>query len=408
VAVRKNLDLVWVWFYKDVAPMALEISFKLMPKYTWTAKNKSGQTVVKEITANTSSEAQAILLADGFSDLKLMEDEIMSVAHAGFTERPKMFGEEIKWPTAEDRLKAMENPTVTFLDVIRKGVRQSKGLIFLILLLFAYQIYRENFVAAILLIVGLIVWLVFLICVGLPSVYYRKLILAVDWYRWNEVLSLVDTLKTIGHISMVKVPATELTRYRAKAFVGMDRLQDGLTEFQQCEGRPDCPSWLYKLFIAGLYTTAKQYDKAIEFNLKAIEENSNSTAWADLSYRYARYKRNPQKARNAMAEADKSPMAEIAKPFRMRCLGVIAYLEGDNDVARRELETAIQVVEKVKWRPFKDGHINIARAYLCCVLSKLGDLSAAKKNFALAKDYLVATEENELLSECRQATGEYN
>jgi hypothetical protein len=22
VAVRKNLDLVWVWFYKDVAPMA--------------------------------------------------------------------------------------------------------------------------------------------------------------------------------------------------------------------------------------------------------------------------------------------------------------------------------------------------------------------------------------------------
>jgi len=23
VAVRKNLDLVWVWFYKDVAPMAL-------------------------------------------------------------------------------------------------------------------------------------------------------------------------------------------------------------------------------------------------------------------------------------------------------------------------------------------------------------------------------------------------
>jgi hypothetical protein len=25
VAVRKNLDLVWVWFYKDVAPMALEI-----------------------------------------------------------------------------------------------------------------------------------------------------------------------------------------------------------------------------------------------------------------------------------------------------------------------------------------------------------------------------------------------
>jgi hypothetical protein len=243
-----------------------------MPKYTWTAKNKSGQTVVKEITANTSGEAQAILLADGFFDLKLMEDEIMSVAHAGFTERPKIFGEEIKQPTADDRLKAMENPTVTFLDVIRKGIWQSKGLIFLILLLFTYQVYRGNIISAILLIVGLIVWLVFLICIGLPSVYYRKLILAADWYRWNEVLSLVGTLKTIGHISVVKVPATELTRYRAKAFVGTGRLQDGLAEFQQCEGRPDCPSWLYKSFVAGLYTLAKQYDKATEFNLKAIED----------------------------------------------------------------------------------------------------------------------------------------
>jgi hypothetical protein len=377
-----------------------------MPNYVWTAKDKLGKTVVKEITANTASEAQAILVADGFFDLKLKEDEIMTIVQAGFSERPKMFGEEIK-ATTEDRLKAQDNPTVTFWDVIRKGVWQSKGLIFLIVLLFAYQVYRGNFVSAILLIAGLVVWLIFLICVGLPSVYYKKLILAADWSRWKEVLSLVDTLKAIGRIGLIKVPATELTRYRAKAFVGMGRLQEGLAEYQQCEGRPDCPSWLYKLFVASLYTTAKQYDKAIEYNLKAIEENSGSTTWADLSYRYARYKRNPQKAREAMAEADKSPMAEIAKPFRIRCLGVIAYLENDYATARQNFEMAIDLVEKAKWRPFRDGHLSIARAYLCCVLAKQGDLSAAKKNFVLAKDYLIATEENELLAECRQATGEY-
>jgi len=332
----------------------------------------------------------------------------MNVALAGFTERPKIFGEEIKQPTADDRVKAMENPTVTFWDVIRKGIWQSKGLIFLILLLFAYQVYRGNINSAILLAVGLIVWLVFLICVGLPSVYYKKLILAADWYRWSEVLSLVDNLKVIGRFSVVKVPATELTRNRAKAFVGMGRLQDGLMEFQQCEGKPDCPSWLYKSFVAGLYTLAKQYDKAIALSLKAIEEHPTSTAWADLSYRYARYKRNPAKAREAMAEADKSPMPEMARPFRLRCLGVIGYLEGDYAAARQNLEQAIQLVENVKWRPFKDGHLSIARAYLCCVLAKQGDLASAKKDFALAKDYLIATEESELLAECRQATGEYN
>ena len=378
-----------------------------MPNYVWTAKNKFGQTVVKEISANTASESQAILLADGFSELKLREEEMMAAAQAGFSDRPKIFGEEIKI-TAEDRLKYHDNPTVTFRDVLKQGAMQSKGLLFIVILLFAYEIYRGNFISAILLVVALLLWLTFLICVGLPSIYYRKLIHAADWSRWSEVLSLVETLKRIGRFGVIKVPATELTRYRAKAFVGMGRLQDGLAEYQQCEGRPDCPSWLYKLFMAGLYTTAKQHDKAIECNLKAIAENPNSTAWADLSNRYARHKRNPQKAREAMAEADKSPMTEIAKPFRVRCLGIIAYLEGDYATAKRELETAINLVEKVKWRPGKDGHLCIARAYLCCVLAKQGDLAAAKRYFALTKDYLIATEENELLAECRQATGEYN
>jgi tetratricopeptide (TPR) repeat protein len=375
-----------------------------MTNYVWSAKNRFGQTVVKEIKANSASEAQAILLADGFSELKLREEDVMAAAQAGFSDTPKVFGEEIKI-TAEQRLKSQDSPTVTFGDVLKQGIAQSKGLIFIVILFFAYETYHRNFVSAILLIVALLLWMTFLICVGLPSIYYRKLIYAADWYRWKEVLSLVETLNGIGRIGIGRVPTTELTRYRAKAFVGMGQLQDGLVEFQQCKGRPDCPSWLYNLFVAGLYTLAKQYDKAIELNLKAIEENPNSTAWADLSYRYARYKRNPQKAREAMAEADKSPMTEIAKPFRIRCMGVIAYLEGDYTAAKRELEMAISLVEKVKWRPFKDGHLSVARAYLCCASGKLGDLVAAKKNFALAKDYLIATKEDELLTECRQATG---
>jgi tetratricopeptide (TPR) repeat protein len=237
-------------------------------------------------------------------------------------------------------------------------------------------------------------------------VYYHKLIKASDWYRWDEVISLIGTLRAVRKFSVTGVPETELIRNRAKALAGLGRLNEGLAEYKQCEGRPDCPSWLYKLFVASLYTTAKKYDKAIESNLLSIEEKPTPTAWADLSNRYARYKCDPLKARAAMAEADKSPMPDVAKPFRIRCLGIIAYLEGDYSTAKRELETAIELVDKAKSRPFRDGHLNVARAYLCCVLAKQGDLAAAKKNFALAKEYLVATKEDELLAECRQLIGE--
>ena len=93
----------------------------------------------------------------------------------------------------------------------------------------------------------------------------------------------------------------------------MGRLSEALAEYQQCEGRPDCPSWLYKLFVGSLYTTAKQYDKAIEYNLMSIAEKSTPTAYLDLANRYARYKKDPVMAREAMAEAEKSPIVDLAR-----------------------------------------------------------------------------------------------
>jgi tetratricopeptide (TPR) repeat protein len=210
----------------------------------------------------------------------------------------------------------------------------------------------------------------------------------------------------MGRFSFIKVPATEMTRNRTKALAGMGRLDEALAEYKQCEGRPDCPTWLYNQFVGSLYTTAKQYDKGIESSLLSIAEKPTPTAWADLANRYARYKRDPVKAREAMAEADKSPMVEQVKPFRIRCLGIIAYLEGDYCAAKGHLETAIDMLEKAKGRPYRDGHLSVACAYLCCVLAKLGDLQGAKTCLALSREYLVATEETDLLTECCKMVGE--
>jgi tetratricopeptide (TPR) repeat protein len=216
---------------------------------------------------------------------------------------------------------------------------------------------------------------------------------------------LIKSLKTVGKFSFVKVPDSELIRFQAKAIVGKGKLAEGLEIYKQCEGRADCPSWLYKLFVGGLHVLAKEYDKAIEYNIASIAEKSTPTAWADLSYRYARYKRDPVRARQAMAEADKEPVAELIKPHRARCIGVIAYLEGEYTAAKNNLEACIEMIEKVPNRPFRDGHLSIARAYLCCVFAKQKNISAAEKCFNQAKAYLVATDETELLAECQQLIG---
>jgi hypothetical protein len=373
--------------------------------YAWSAQDKSGKTVIVEISAHTVQEAKAALLAEGYSDLVLKEEEIGNITSASFQKNQTFLGEEIK-VTAKDRLKHRDDPTVTFWDVLRKGIGQSAYLFLMVIALAAYDIYRGHYISAIVFGGALVLWVGFLLCLGLPSVYYRKLIEAVDWSRWNEVLSLVDSLKMIGRISFIKVPATELTRNRAKAFVGLGDLHKGLAEYQQCEGRPDCPGWLYKLFVAGLYTLAKQYDKAIEYNLASIAEKPTPTAWHDLAYRYARYKHDPMKAREALREGEKSgQLPDFAKGFEARCRGVIAYLEGDYQTAKTELQTAIDFVESKRSFPFKAAAINISRAYLSCVLAKQGDLQAARTNFEMAKEYLVATKEDELIAECRRLIG---
>jgi tetratricopeptide (TPR) repeat protein len=376
-----------------------------MSKYVWTAKNKSGQKVFKEVEAQTAEESRAILVEAGYSELVLKGDEIMAAVQEGFPSTINVLGQAVK-VTTEQRLKYLDTPMLTFWGAVREGISQSKLICVLLPLLAAYSGYREHWGFALLWIIGLLAWIAFLVCVSLPLVYYRKLIMASDWYRWSEVLSLVSTLQSMGRFSFIKVPATEMTRNRAKALAGMGRLDEALAEYKQCEGRADCPTWLYNQFVGSLYTTAKQYDKGIESSLLSIGEKPTPTAWADLANRYARYKRDPVKAREAMAEADKSPMVEQVKPFRIRCLGIIAYLEGDYLTAKGHLETAIDMLEKAKGRPYRDGHLSVARAYLCCVLAKLGDLQGAKNCLALSREYLVATEETDLLTECCKLVGE--
>jgi hypothetical protein len=50
--------------------------------------------------------------------------------------------------------------------------------------------------------------------------------------------------------------------------------------------------------------------------------------------------------------------------------------------------------------PYRDGHISVAKAYLCCVLAKKCNLEAARKCLCEAREYLVATGESELLADC--------
>jgi hypothetical protein len=238
------------------------LRLEIMSKYVWTGRNQWGQSVVRELEAPSAKESQAQLLAEGFTNLALREEEVMAAAQAGFSKDSTIFGEPIT-VSAADRLAAMNNPIVTLWDGIRTVIQQSLSISLLIAAVIAVNAARRDWFYTGIGAIALSAWLLFIICVSLPSIYYRKLIAAADWYRWNEVLSLVATLKVVGGFSFIKVPAAELARHRAKAIAALGRVDEALAEYKQYEGRPDCPRWLHRLFVASIYVTIKQYDKAI-------------------------------------------------------------------------------------------------------------------------------------------------
>lgn len=99
-----------------------------MTNYTWLAKDQSGKKIVKEVEAETVEDAKFILLATGYTELELTGNEISAAVLAGFTHK-KFLGQEIR-STAEQRQRSRENPTVSFADVVLKGINRSKRLFF--------------------------------------------------------------------------------------------------------------------------------------------------------------------------------------------------------------------------------------------------------------------------------------
>lgn len=374
-----------------------------MTNYVWKAKDRSGKQVVREVRANTAAEAQSVLAADGYTDLILFEDDIAATA-AEQMEEGKMFGEPII-VTANDRIKQSTKPQLNLWRALLEGVWQSKGLIIAVGALAAVLFYRQNYLGASLAAGSIIIWLLFVVCLSLPAIYYNKLHRAVDWHRWDEVLDLVAKLDANRKINFIKVPEVELARNRAKALAGLGRVEEGLAEYKKCEGQTGCPSWLHKAFVAGIYDTAKQYDKAIEYTLLSMQDKENPSMYPDLAYRFARFKRDAINARKALNEAEKAVLPEYGKPFLLRSRGWVCYLEQNYVEARKAFEESIAYMERTRNQPFRDGSISIAKAHLACVLAKLGEFDLAKTSFLEAKKYLIAADETDLHDECNRAIG---
>lgn len=375
-----------------------------MTHYVWSAKNQKGKTVHQDAPAETLDESKAWMLSEGFTDLVLVEDEVMALAAKGFPEKTFFMGEELK-PTAEQRKRGREQPPITLLRLMLESFRDDKRIYLLVLILSLYFGWRGNILGIILSWAGLVGWLMFRYWVAAPLLLYNKINVAKDWCRWSEVSDLLDKVEKLQKRHFIKLPASELIKIRAQILAGTGRLPEALVWHQQCENNPDCPSWMFNSRVSDLYNLAKQYDAGHQYSLQAARESPTTTIFLDVANHYLRRTRNVVAAREALAKVDAESIPKFARYFIHRCHGILAYLERDDTRAKGELETALKMVEANKVLPFRDGSLAILKAYLACVCGRQGEVECGRKYFSESHSYLIATEETELINECKTLLG---
>jgi tetratricopeptide (TPR) repeat protein len=235
------------------------------------------------------------------------------------------------------------------------------------------------------------------------------LLKAQDWHRWDEVLRRVKWLARTNQVHRQKISGTALVRYRAKALAGKGRLPEALADFATCENQPGCPSWLYKSLVAGIYDTARHHEKALELMREALAEKPLPSLYIGLARRLLKCKRDLADVKAALAEAEKGILVEdLERPKVLLCHGDVAKLEKNYSLAKQHYQAALEILERTRHLPLRDGQIYPTKARLCCVVAAHGDLAAAKRYFLEATDYLVATGRTELIAECQAALGETN
>src|ERR1041385_6451517 len=107
-----------------------------MPIYLWTAKNASGVESAQKISAPSAQHARSFLEAQGYSDLKLIKDDIMAEITAK--------SEEVTNLTAAEQVKTLTAGKTTLGNYFFKVARDSFTAILFGALLISWRLSRHD------------------------------------------------------------------------------------------------------------------------------------------------------------------------------------------------------------------------------------------------------------------------
>jgi tetratricopeptide (TPR) repeat protein len=367
-----------------------------MYTYLWLVNDSAGKESAQTVQAESADLARKVLEGQGFTNLRLQTDEVMDETIKG-TLVPNL--------SASERIKLSRIRKVTLPRICLQAIKDGGILLFVWAVLFFWSWHRERTIGMILYAGAIILTIGGGFFFRVPSYLFRRLNEAREWHEWNEVLNLLDLMARVGKLTNVKLKPADMALYRARAMIGLGHKERAIQEFTRiCE--PHQARWLFLSHLSALYDLAGESDLSVALLKESASSGPRGSVWIDLGWRLLHRKKDVVGAKEALDQASTVELTEIAQPFLLRSKGILAYFTKDVDLARRQLEEALNIFEKRKTMVFSTSNIAYTKAYLCQVMATRGELERARELYAQAKPFLVAAKEKQLLGDCGAMVGE--
>jgi tetratricopeptide (TPR) repeat protein len=362
-----------------------------MPIYLWTAKDTKGVENALKVNAPTAQEARTVLEGQGYTDLKLIKDDLM----AEFTAK----SEVVSNLSAAEQVKTLSGGKTTLSKYVYKVARDIASTALICGALIWWRWTRHDVIGMVVYSSILAVTAAVIAAIRLNSYLFARMIQAREWHRADDVLRLLRWMDALGKLTHAGLRSEDAARYRSLALIWKGRTYEGFADWQQHESK--LKPWSYLSHLSGLYDQSGDIDRALQCAKQSVAQNPQVGALVtDLAWKYLLHERNLPRAKEAIEQSEKLEQTEIAKPFMIRNRGVLALREGRAEEAEKLLQEALAMWDAKKGQHFRYANMMLTKGFLCQARSRLGKLPQARKDFAEAKPWLEAAKVTGLLNAC--------
>jgi tetratricopeptide (TPR) repeat protein len=237
----------------------------------------------------------------------------------------------------------------------------------------------------------------------LPSIAYDKLLEASVWYRWNDLRRWVGVIRVLKKVMLAPIPDFELDFRLASALAAEGNLAQALDLVKKYEEH-SVGKFQYYSRLATLYSTARDYDRMLEFQRKSAEHGAGKPEeQLDIALTLLRRHRQPEPAAKILLEIDPSTCSDLVGIYHLYCLGLLAVETNDWPTAEETLRQSIEAAQPYATNVLFVGLLQEIRAYLCIAQAHLEKKTEAAALLRKITPLLKARQEHELLERCRIA-----